>query len=116
MRLGVFLTCTTSGALLANNLWLRTCNVATRCHAAYAPNMALTIAMLLLAAMQQLRELRADAVMGMALPGSDPTGDSCGCMLSHALGIDSVVVNGCPLLQAPLKVPQVRCCVPSSAT
>jgi hypothetical protein len=59
-------------------------------------------------AVQQLRELQADAVMGMALPGSDPTGDSCGCMLSHALGIDNVVVNGCPLLQAPLNVPQVR--------
>lgn len=56
---------------------------------------------------QQLRALEADAVMGMALPGSDPTGDSCGCMLSHALGIHSVVVNGCPLLQAPLNVPQM---------
>jgi hypothetical protein len=56
-----------------------------------------------------MRALKADAVMGMALPGSDPTGDSCGCMLSHALGIDSVVVNGCPLLELPLNVPQVCC-------
>lgn len=65
---------------------------------------------------QQLRALEADAVMGMALPGSDPTGDSCGCMLSHALGIHSVVVNGCPLLHAPLNVPQVRCRPASEAS
>lgn len=43
--------------------------------------------------------------MGIALPM--PFHDSCGCALSHVLGVPFIDVNGHPMIDAPPTVPQV---------
>jgi hypothetical protein len=56
--------------------------------------------------MQALQALHADAIMGIALPM--PHSDSCGCVMSHLLGAPFIDINGHPLIDAPVTVPQVR--------
>lgn len=58
------------------------------------------------APLQRLRAFGADAIMGIALPM--PFHDSCGCALSHLLGVPFIDVNGHPMIDAPPTVPQVR--------
>jgi hypothetical protein len=57
--------------------------------------------------MQRIPALNVDAIMGIALPM--PHSDSCGCVLSHLLGVPFIDINGHPMVDAPVTVPQVRC-------
>jgi hypothetical protein len=55
---------------------------------------------------QRLRDVHADAIMGIALPMADS--DSCGCVLSGLLGgVPFIDINGHPMVDAPITVPQV---------
>jgi hypothetical protein len=55
---------------------------------------------------QRLRDVHADALMGIALPMADS--DSCGCVLSGLLGgVPFIDINGHPMVDAPITVPQV---------
>lgn len=61
-----------------------------------------TAAMLL----QSLHKFQSDAIMAVGLPAAIMI-DNMGCLLSHALGVPFIDMNGMPLLSAPPGIPQV---------
>jgi hypothetical protein len=61
-----------------------------------------------LSALQRLRSFAPDAVMALGLPvSSGVASDSCGCLLSHALGAHLIDLMGV-VWSGPANIPQVR--------
>lgn len=54
--------------------------------------------------MQRLQDFQPDAVLGISVPMHS---DSCGCVLSHHLGVPFIDVSGHPIVDAPPSIPQV---------
>lgn len=57
--------------------------------------------------MQHLRGFKADAWMSVGMSIGSVVRDNTGCIMSHALGVHMVDINGNTFFEGPLSAPQV---------